>query len=238
MAVALANPVRTAPEITVFTARAIATVLAEIGGEFERDTGYKLIVVSDLPAGFQRRIDAGEHFDLLISGIGPVDEWIRDGRLVATTRTDLARSGIGVEVRAGSQRPDISTVDAFKRALLNARSIAYLRVGSGAYLDGLLERLEISDAIKSKVTRPDSDVVSELVAKGDVEIGMTVITQILTTPGVELVGPLPDEIQSYVTFVAAVSAESKVKDAASELIAFLKGPHAVAVMKTQGMEPR
>lgn len=239
MAVALANPVvRTAPEIKVFTARAIATVLAEVGGTFERATGYKLIVVSDLPAGFQRRTNAGEHFDLLISGAAPVDEWIRDGRLVAATRTDIARSGIGVEVRAGRPRPDIRTVDAFKQALLNAKSIAYLRVGSGLYLDGLLERLGISDAIKSRVTRPDSDVVSELVAKGDVELGMTVITQILTTPGVELVGPLPDEIQSYVTFVAAISAESKVKDAASELIAFLKGPNAIAVMKTQGMEPR
>ena len=239
MAVALANPVvGTAPEITVFTARAIATVLAEIGGEFERATGYTLIVVSDLPAGFQRRINTGEHLDLLISGTAPVDEWIRDGRLVGATRTDIARSGIGVEVRAGSPRPDIRTVDAFKRALLNAKSIAYLKVGSGIYLDGLLERLGISETIKSRVTRPDADVVSELVAKGDVEIGMTVITQILTTPGVELVGPLPDEIQSYVTFVAAISAESKVKDAASELIAFLKGPNAIAVMKTQGMEPR
>jgi Bacterial extracellular solute-binding protein len=99
IAAALANPVvRPAPEIKIFTARAIATVLAEIGGEFERATGYKLIVVSDLPAGFQRRINAGEHFDLLISGPVPVDEWIRDGRLVATTRTDIARSGIGVEV--------------------------------------------------------------------------------------------------------------------------------------------
>ncbi len=172
IAVALANPVvRTAPEITVFTARAIATVLAEIGGEFERSTGYKLIVVSDLPTGFQRRINAGEHFDLLISGSVPVDEWIRDGRLVATTRTDIARSGIGVEVRAGSPRPDIRTVDAFKRALLNAKSIAYLRVGSGVYLDALLERLGIRDAIKSRVTRPDSDVVSELVARAKSKSG-------------------------------------------------------------------
>ena len=239
IAVALANPVvRTAPEIRVFTARAIATVLAEIGGELERATGSKLLVVSDLPTGFQRRINAGERFNLLISGSVPVDAWIRDGRLVAATRTDIARSGIGVEVRAGSPRPDIRTVDAFKRALLNAKSIAYLKVGSGVYLDGLLERLGVSDAIKSRVARPDSDIVSELVAKGDVEVGMTVITQILTTPGVELVGPLPAEIQSYVTFVAAIGAESKVKGPANELIAFLKGPSAIAVMKTQGMEPR
>lgn len=239
IAVALANPpVGAAAEIKIFTARAIATVLAEIGGEFERATGHRLIVISDLPPGFLRRVSAGEHFDVVISGSVPVDEWIRDGRLVAMTRTDVARSGIGVEVRAGSPRPDISTVDAFKRALLNARSIAYLKVGSGVYLDGLLQRLGIDNAIRSRVTRPDSDIVSELVAKGEVELGMTVITQILTTPGVDLVGPLPSEVQSYVTFVAAVGADSNVKGAATELIEFLKGPRAIAVMKTQGMEPR
>jgi len=237
--IALANPrVGTAAEIKIFTARALATVLAEIGGEFERATGHKLIVISDLPTGFLRRVNAGEHFDVLISGSVPVDEWVRDGRLVARTRTDLARSGIGVEVRAGSPKPDISTVEAFKRALLNARSIAYLKVGSGVYLDGLFQRLGIDNAIRSKVTRPDTDIVSELVAKGEVELGMTVITQILTTPGVDLVGPLPGEVQSYVTFVAAVGAESNVKGAASELIEFLKGPRAITVIKTQGMEPR
>ena len=239
MAVALSNPVvGTAAEIKIFAARAIATVLAEIGGEFERATGHKLIVISDLPTGFLRRVNAGEHFDLLISGSVPVEEWIREGRLVATTRTDLARSGIGVEVRAGAPKPDISTVDAFKRALLNAKSIAYLKVGSGIYLEGLLERLGIHDTIRSRVTRPDSDIVSELVAKGEVELGMTVITQILTTPGVDLVGPLPGEVQSYVTFVAAVGVKSKVKDAANEVIKFLKGPSAIAVITSQGMEPR
>jgi molybdate transport system substrate-binding protein len=228
----------TADEIKVFTARALATVLAEIGGEFERATGHRLTVVSDLPTGFLRRVQAGERFDLLISGSVPVDEWIREGRLVANTRTDIARSGIGVEVRAGSPKPDISTVETFTRALLNARSIAYLKVGSGIYLDGLFDRLGIFDAIKAKTTRPDTDIVSELVAKGEIELGMTVITQILTTPGVELVGPLPREVQSHVTFAAAVGAGSTVRAAASELIAFLKSPRAIAVLKVQGMEPR
>ena len=185
-----------AEEIRVWTARALATVLAEVGPEFERQTGHRLIVTSDLPPAFLRRAAAGEPFDLLISGSAPVDEWIRDGRLVAATRTVIARSGIGVEVRAGAPKPDISSVDAFKRALLNARSIAYLQVGSGIYLAGLLDRLGVADAIRSKVTRPESDIVSELVARGEIELGMTVITQILTTPGVELVGPLPPEIQS------------------------------------------
>ena len=191
LAILVQPGVVSAAEIRVWTARAIATVLAEIGSEFERETGHKLIISSDLPPAFVRRANAGESFDLLISGSSPVDEWIRDGRIMAETRTDIARSGIGVEVRAGARKPDISSVDAFKRALLNAKSIAYLRVGSGIYLAGLLERLGLAEAIKPKVTRPESDIVSELVAKGEVELGMTVITQILTTPGVDLVGPLP-----------------------------------------------
>ena len=239
LAAVLANPaVAAADEIRVWTTRAIATVLAEVGAEFERATRHRLIVTSDLPTAFQRRFDAGETVDLLISGSSPVDEWIRTGRIVSDTRAEIARSGIGVEVRAGSRKPDIGTVDAFKRALMNARSIAYLKVGSGLYLEGLFERLGMSRALASKTIRPDSDIVSELVATGKVELGMTVITQILTTTGVDLVGPLPPEIQSYVTFVAGVGAQSRAPKAASELITFLRGPQATAVIKAQGMEPR
>lgn len=224
-------------EIKVWAARAMATVLAEIGPEFERTTGHKLNVVSDLPPAFARRAQAGEQFDLLISGSATVDEWIKAGRVTAATRKDIARSGIGVEVRAGARKPDISSVEAFKRALLDAKSIAYLRVGSGIYIDGLVERLGIAGAIKSKVVRPESDVVSELVAKGEVELGLVVITQILTTPGVELVGPLPPEIQSYVMFTAGVSSNSKQPEASRQLIQFLTSRTAIAVIKAQGMEP-
>ena len=234
----LAQPVTAnAAEIKVWAARALATVLAEIGPQFERTTGHKLIISSDLPPAFERRANAGEQFDILISGSSPVDAWIKDGKIIAETRTDIARSGIGVEVRAGARKPDISSVEAFKRALLDAKSIAYLRVGSGIHVDGVLKRLGIAAAIKSKVTRPESDIVSELVAKGEVEIGIVVITQILTTPGVDLVGPLPPEIQSNVVFTAGVGANSKVPDAAKQLIKFLTGPTAIPVIRAQGMEP-
>ena len=234
----LAQPViANAAEIKVWTARALATVLAEIGPQFERTTGHNLNISTGLSTEFVRRANAGESFDVMINGSGPGDSWIKDGKIIAATRTSIARSGIGVEVRAGARKPDISSVEAFKRALLEAKSIAYLRVGSGIYLAGLLERLGIADAIKSKVTRPESDLVSELVAKGEVELGMVVITQILTTPGVELVGPLPPEIQSYVVFTAGVSANSRVPDAAKQLMKFLTGPTAIPVIKAQGMEP-
>jgi molybdate transport system substrate-binding protein len=226
-----------AAEVKVFTARAIATVLNEIGPAFERTTGHTLDVISGLPPEFLTRINAGEPFDLIVTGSSVIDGMIKDGKLVAETRINLVRSGIGVEVRAGAPKPDISSVEAFKRALVEAKSIGYLKVGSGIYLAALLDRLGIAEAIASKVTRPDTDIVSELVAKGEIELGMVVITQIMTTPGVELVGPLPAEIQSYITFAAGVSAKAKAPDAARQLLNFLQGPIAAPVIKTQGMEP-
>lgn len=224
-------------EIKVWTARAIATVLDEVGSEFERATGYRLRVSSDLPPSFARRFKAGEAFDVIVSGSATIDEWMKEGRVASGTRIDIARSGIGVEVRAGASKPDISSVEGFKRALLEARSIAYLRVGSGIHVASLVERLGIADAINGKVTRPETDIVSELVAKGDVELGIVVITQILTTAGVELVGPLPKEVQSYVTFSGAVSSTSSVPIAAAQLMKFLTAPSARRVMRQQGMEP-
>jgi molybdate transport system substrate-binding protein len=227
-----------AAEIKVWTARALATVLAEIGPQFERATGHKLTVTAGLSDQFMQRAGAGEPFDILITGAPPLDELIRNRKIIAATRTDIARSGIGVEVRSGASRPDVSSVEAFKRTLLDAKSIAYLKdVGSGIYITRLLERLGIAEAIKSKVTRPETDVVSELVARGEVELGIVVITQILTTPGVDLVGPLPAEIQSYVSFAAGISASSKEPEAAKDLIKFLTGPIAAPVIKAQGMEP-
>jgi len=197
---ALAN----AAEIHVWTARAIATVLAAIGPQFERTTGHRLNTYSGLPDDFQRRANAGDPCDLIVSGSAPAARWIKEGRLVAEARTDIARSGVGVAARSSARKPDIRSVESFKQSLLDAKSIAYLRVGSGLHVADVLARLGIAETIKSKVTRPESDIVSELIAKGEVELGMVVITQIRTTPGVELVGPLPPEIQSYVVFTGAV----------------------------------
>jgi molybdate transport system substrate-binding protein len=155
------------PAIRVWTTRAIATVLAEVGAQFERTAGYRLDVSSDLSSGFARRLAAGEPVDVVISASASIDEWIAQGRIMAETRTDLARSGIGVEVREGAARPDVSSVEAFKRTLLAAKSIAYLGVGSGIHIDKIIERLGISEAVRAKVTRPESDIVSELVARGE-----------------------------------------------------------------------
>ncbi len=239
LTVLLVQPVIERPmEIKVFTTRAIATVLDKVGPEFERATGHKLSVTTDIAIKMVRRIQAGEPFDFLVAAPEQIDGLIRNGKITADTRTNLARSGIGVEVRAGARKPDISSVEAFKRALLNAKSIAYLREGqSGVYLAAMIERLGLAEALNPKVTRPESDIVSELVAKGEVELGMVVVTQILTTPGVTLVGLLPPELQSYVVFAAGVSTNSRASSAAKDLIKFLTGPSAITVMKSQGMEP-
>ena len=223
-------------ELRVWTTRAIATVLAEVGPEFERTTGFHLSVVSDLPPAFARRAAAGEPFDLLISGSATVDDWIRAGRVVAASRTELARSGIGVAVRSGATRRDVGSVAALRRTLLDVQSLAYLRVGSGLYVDTLLQRLGIADAIKGKARRPEGDSVAILVARGEVELGLVVTTQILTTPGVALAGPLPPELQSYIIFAAAVSSGSTVPEVAAGLIRFLHSPAVGRVILAQGME--
>jgi molybdate transport system substrate-binding protein len=227
-----------AGELRVFATRSIVTVLEKIGADFERRTGRTLSVTTDVAVRMVRRINAGEPFDFLVAAPAQIDELIKAGKILPETRTDLARSGIGLAVRAGAPKPDVGSVDAFKRALLRARSIAYLKEGqSGVYVAGMLERLGLADAIRSKLTLPETDIVSELVSRGEVELGIVVITQILTTRGVALAGPLPPEIQSYVTFTGGISANSKSVDAAKQLMAFLKSPTAIRVMRSQGMEP-
>jgi len=228
----------TSGELRVFTTRSIATVLEKIGADFERRTGRTLSITTDVAIRMVRRINDDEPFDFLVAAPTQIDELIRAGKIIPETRTDLARSGIGVVVRAGAPTPDVGSVDAFKRALLTARSVAYLKEGqSGVYVAGVLERLGIAEAIRSKVTLPETDIVCELVGRGEIELGIVVITQILTSDGVALAGPLPSDIQSHITFTAGISANSKSIDAAKDLMAALKSPLAVRVMKSQGMEP-
>jgi molybdate transport system substrate-binding protein len=226
-------------ELKIMTPRSMWTVLKEIGPDFERSSGYKLNVVTDIAATLADRIIAGENFDIFIGPPVQIERVIKGNKVIPDTRTAIARSGIGVEVRAGAPKPDISSVDAFKRAVLNAKSVGYLKQEgtSGAYLAGLFDRLGIAEEIKSKVVRPETDVVSERVAKGEIELGMVVITQIMTTPGVELVGPIPQEIQYYVRWSGGVSTNSAAPEVAKELIKFLTGSTALPVLKAQGMEP-
>jgi molybdate transport system substrate-binding protein len=224
-----------AAEVKVLTAHALATVLAKVGNEFERTTGHRLNVIDGFGPDFVRRINGGEDFDLLISLPATIDSLSSNGKISGASRTLLTRAGTGVEVKAGAPKPDISTVDAFKRAMLNAKSIGYLKI---AGVPQLMDKLGLTDAIKAKVTIPDSDIVSELVAKGELEVGIVVTTQIMTTQGVELAGQLPEDIQIYIIFAGGVSATSKAPDAARALIDFIRGPVAAPVIRAQGMEPQ
>jgi molybdate transport system substrate-binding protein len=226
-----------AAEIKIMAPRAIQTVLAEAGPAFERATGHKINVTVDLAAVVARRVNAGEAFDIAVATPQLIDALVKEGKLIADTRADLTKAGIGVEVKKGAQKPDISTTAAFKRAMLNAKTIGYLKIGtSGQMVRDALAKIGLTDAVKDKAVTPDDDVVSEMVAEGKIEIGMVNLSQILTTPGVDLVGPLPPEIQSYIIFTGGVNAKSANADAARELIKFMKGG-AVPTIKKQGMEP-
>lgn len=233
-ALLVAATAASAAELKLLTVRAITTILWEIGPEFERTTGHKLDVHTGFSPAFSKRIREGEPFDLTFAPMLAIDALIRDGFVTAESRTAMVKSDAGVEVRAGAPRPDIRTVDAFKQTLLNAKSIAYLPM---AGVPQLIDRLGLTDALRTKTVIPNADVVSELVAKGEVELGIIVVTQIMTTPGVELVGTLPPEVRITSQFFGGISSKSKAPDAARDLIAFLKSPKAVEVLRKQGMEP-
>jgi molybdate transport system substrate-binding protein len=234
LSVCISHGTARSAELKIFTSRAISTVLAKIGPEFEKNTGHKLDVITGMSSEFVGRINAGETFDVIAAPPPVLDGLIKSGKVAADSKTNLVRSAYGVAIRVGAPKPDISSVEAFKRALLNAKSITYLPVPG---VPQLIERLGLKDAIASKVTMPSTDISSELVAKGEIELGILVVTQMFTTPGVELAGPLPPEIQFYTSFGGAVSATSKSADAARDLLVFLKGRTAISVIKAQGMEP-
>src|SRR3981081_625749 len=181
---------------------------------------------------------SGEAFDLAVLVDFQADDLIKAGKLVAETRTDVMKAGIGVAVKRDAPKPDIGTVDAFRRTLLEAKSITYLKEGASTiYLDRLFARLGIAEALRAKTVKPDTEKVSERVAQGEVELGIIVIPNILSVPGAELVGPLPSEIQSYIVFTAAVSAQSPNQQAARDLIKLITSPAGVLVLKAKGMEP-
>jgi molybdate transport system substrate-binding protein len=225
-------------ELRIFGSRVTKMIVEDIGPQFERTTGHRLIVLTDVAAVMKRRIEQGEPFDLAVLVNFQADALIKTGKLLADTRADLMKAGIGVAVRRGAPIPDIGTVEAFKQTLLRAKSITYLKEGASTiYLDGLFTRLGIAEQIREKTVKPDTESVSEKVADGEVELGMIVIPNILSVPGAELVGPIPEEIQSYIVFTAGVAANSPNQQAARDLVAFLKSPPAIAAIKAKGMIP-
>ncbi len=223
-----------AAEITVLASTAVKTTLEELAPQFEKATGNKVDITFAPAAALKVKIDDGAAFDVAVLTVPVIDSLA--GK-IDMARTVIAHSGIGVAIRKGAPRPDISTTEAFKRTLLNAKSIGFTASGAtGAYLKTLFERLGIDAELDSKL-KPLPGAAGEAAAKGDVEIGMTQISEILPYTGAELVGPLPADIQSYTYFSAAVAVASKEADAAKAFIKFLAAPSALAVIKAKGMEP-
>jgi molybdate transport system substrate-binding protein len=221
-------------ELKVFGSRVTRMMMADVGPGFEQATGFTPVVVTDVAAVMKRRIEGGEPFDLAVLVDFQTDDLIK----AADTRADIMKAGIGVAVKRGAPKPDIGTVEAFKRTLLAAKSITYLKEGASTiHLDKVFAQLGIADALKAKTVQPTTESVSEMVAAGDAELGIIVIPNILSVPGAEVAGPLPPELQSYIMFTAAVSAQSPNQRAARDLIKLLTAPATVPLIKAKGMEP-
>ena len=230
-----------AAEIKVLTAGAFKQVVVALVPEFEKQTGHKVTVDNGTAGQLKKRIEDGEAFDVAVITPGVVDGLIAGGKLAAGSRVMLASVGVGVVVKEGAPKPDVSTVDKFKQALLAAKSVAYIDPASGGssgiYIDKLLEKLGIADQVRPKAKLKKGGHVADLIISGEAELGLHQISEIVPVKGAVLVGPLPKEIQNTTTYAAALGASAKNKEAAQALIKALAGPAAAAVLKSKGMEP-
>ncbi len=222
--------------LRVLSSNGVHGALAELGPQFERDSGHRLDIRFDTANALATRINNGERGDVAIVTAPVMDALARDGITLQTQL--LARSGAGVGVRAGTPRPDIASVEAFKRALLATKSIVYTRLGaSGIYFAGLIERMGIAAEIKAKAQIPDGGLVGEFVVAGKADLAIQQIPELLAVPGVDIVGPFPDEIQVWTVMAAAPFSDAPHATAAKELVDFLASPAALRVYRTKGMEP-
>lgn len=233
----IAAPAAEAAEITVMSSVAIKDAYLELAPAFEKSTGHKVKTLWVPTVEMMTRLKTDEQVDLVLMSASGIEELTRLGKLVAGTRTDVVKSGIGVAVRKGAPRPDISSSAALKATLLAAPSISYSTGPSGVYLVGLFERMGIAEAIKPKIKQVQGVPVAELVARGEVAIGFQQISEILPVAGAELAGPLPADVQSITTFAAALRPGAPAAEAAQAWVKFLTAPSAAAVIRKHGLEP-
>ena len=235
--VALETVATRAAEIHVLGATPMTGVVTEIGRQFERDSGHTIVARFVSGPVVKREIDRGQAFDLAVSITPVIDALVKEGKIAAATRADVAYAGVGVGVRSGAPKPDVGTVEAFRNALLNAKSVAHSAEGaSGDYFRGVLARLGIADQMQPKLRPMSPDALVKAVPSGAAE--MIVVTMSVIVGGAaELVGPVPAELQFYNRFAAGVGVQAKVADAAKRLLAALTAPTAAAAIKAAGMEP-
>jgi molybdate transport system substrate-binding protein len=230
-------PVRAA-EIKVLSGNGARAAVAELCAQFERTSGHKVTIRFEVNPQVKRKIEEGEDFDVAILNPPVLDDLIRQGKIVADTRAVIGRSGIGVAVREGAPRPDISSVAAFKRTLLNARSVAYPGEGaSGKYFVGLVDRLGMAIEMKPKMRPMPADYNVEVVARGEVDLVVVVASRVSGVPGVQLVGRIPQELQTWIGFTGGVSAAAREPEAARAMLRFLTAPAAAPVLEAAGVEP-
>jgi molybdate transport system substrate-binding protein len=226
-----------AAEIAVLSTPTLRTTLEKIAPQVERSLGHKINATYATSAVHRRSIEAGAAFDVAILVPASMNALIEQGKIDKATRTDISRSAVGVAIRKGAPKPDLASVDGFKRALLEAKSISYSGEGaSGIYFTGLLDRLGIAADVKPKLRPLPSEGAVEPVAKGEIDIAVITIANILAVPGAELAGLLPPELQNYTLYTAGVSTQAKEVEAAKALIALLMAPETTPLIEAAGME--
>ena len=227
-----------AAEIRVLCSIALEGVAEELFSQFEKSTNHKVVVQFSLAATQKQKAESGEPFDLIVVTPAMLDDLIKQGKVAADTRTVVARSALALVIKAGARKPNIATVDALKRTLLDAKSITYTKQGaSGVLFAGVIEKLGIADALapKTQYTSAGAEASANVVA-GRAELGVLPVSEILPVKGAELGGVFPGETQQYIVLAAGVSATAAQGAAARDLLKFLMAPSALPVLKAKGME--
>jgi molybdate transport system substrate-binding protein len=225
-------------EVRVLASNGIKAVVEDLRPQTEHAIGHTMSVQYRPTAALKQEIDAGEPFDVVIVTVESIAQLSKEGKTTGGEGTALSRVGVGIGIRKGAARPDISTPEALKSALLGAKAIAYGPTGASTpYITRMLDTLGIADTMKAKTLLFDtSDGTNGAVADGKADFGITLVSEILPVKSLELLGPFPDEFQGYVRFSAAVSAHAKNPEAANALIKFLAGPDALPSIKARGMQ--
>jgi molybdate transport system substrate-binding protein len=238
IAASLLSAVANAANIAVISTQATEEAYKELVAQFEKATGHKVTTFFSGTLNVQKKLAAGEPFDLILMATPAVDEQIKLGKAVAGSRVDIAKSGAGLAVRKGAPKPHISSVEALKKTLLAAKSIGYTTGPSGIHMLSVFDKLGIAEQIKGKLKQSPSGVfIGTLVANGDAEVGFQQISELIHFPGIDYVGPLPGELQRITIFSTAIHSGAKQAEAARALVKFLTAPAAAPVIRKYGLEP-
>jgi molybdate transport system substrate-binding protein len=228
-----------AAHVNALVSNGVKAVIDELRPQCERAVGHPIDIEFNTSAALKQKIEAGDPFDFTILTTPLIDELTKEGKIEAGSRVDLARAGIGVGIRAGAPKPDISTPGAMKQTLLNAKAISYAAQGaSRVYTEKMFDSLGIADQLKPKIIleeRPGQPQID--VAEGKADLVMTLVSEILPVHGIELLGPLPAEFQHYISLAGGVGANAHDPETAKAVLKFLSGPEAAPVFKAKGMEP-